>query len=410
MLTKRPSRDWKGFGDLHPGPGSLYERIQCVLSTVNLQELEKAALLARTDQSKTALDADLSCSIDPSLFTYGFNNVVLEISLSDHVYWIAKIQHTVVDASEVENNVTDLLSEIATMKTVQERTSIPVPRVYAYDISSSNKVGYPYILMEQINGRILKGSLPLEVPHEYWPKVAGHIADVLFQLHELSFDRLGRLWRGADCDGPLEVIPLSPDNSSASSSTPLTSLEWFDMNRENVNRQALELHPNDEQWRAACHILETAVPRIIVEAAMHGPFPLCHVDLHSGNLLLDDDYNLRGVIDWNQAQTVPVERLAVFPETSAFSTGPDDDSRKVLGLKYHIWKHLRCLEESRSSTSSPIVLSSIFGTKRIEVAQRCAQTLPHRALWDGRLLAGLLFGPTASWQQLVHEHGETGMI
>lgn len=191
MSIGRPSDSWNGFGDLEPGPGSLHEQIQTVLSTANFQQLQKVALLARISQDKIT-DPGLSCTADPSSFTYGFNNVVLKVSFSDHVYWLAKIQHILVDASQANENAIDLLSEIATMRTAKDRTSIPVPQVFTFNVSPSNEFGYPYILMEYLDGRVLGGPFASQVPPGYLPKVARELAEILFQLHGLAFDRLGR--------------------------------------------------------------------------------------------------------------------------------------------------------------------------------------------------------------------------
>jgi aminoglycoside phosphotransferase (APT) family kinase protein len=113
------------------------------------------------------------------------------------------------------------------MATVRERTRIPVPRVFAYDVSPSNEVGCPYVLMERLPGRVLGGTIVSKVQSEHLPKVAEQLAEALYQLSGLTFDRLGRLWRGKDSNGTLEVIPVGCDSAVPSSSAPQTSLEWF---------------------------------------------------------------------------------------------------------------------------------------------------------------------------------------
>lgn len=138
MSPSRPGETWRGFGNLESGPGSLREQIQTVLSKVDFQHLQKVALRTRLTQDETA-DPDISCIIDPSTFTHEFNNVVLEVSFSDHVYWIAKIQYTSVDASKASSNTMDIKSELATMRTVKARTNIPVPQVFSYNVSPSNE-------------------------------------------------------------------------------------------------------------------------------------------------------------------------------------------------------------------------------------------------------------------------------
>lgn len=46
----------------------------------------------------------------------------------------------------------------------------------------------------------------------------------------------------------------------------------------------------------------------------HGPFPLVHDDFGHNNIVVDDDYNILGVIDWENACSMPWESV-YFPLT-----------------------------------------------------------------------------------------------
>ena len=52
----------------------------------------------------------------------------------------------------------------------------------------------------------------------------------------------------------------------------------------------------------------------------HGPFPLCHGDFGHNNTIVDDDYHILGVIDWEMAFAGPWEVFGDFP--LSFSTVP----------------------------------------------------------------------------------------
>ncbi|KAK0636300.1 serine/threonine protein kinase [Bombardia bombarda] len=358
-MPNRPRAQQCQCGDLEPGPNSPHEQIQTLLSTANIQQLQKAALLARIGQGKAA-HPDISCAIDTSCFTYGFNNVVLEVSFSDHVYWLAKTQHVSINASEATENAMYMSNEIATMRTTKNRTSTPVPQVFAYDCSPSNEVGYPYILMEFLHGRTLGGTIVSQVPPEHHPKVARQLAD------------------------------------------------WFYTDRQESNRMVLDLHPQDPEWNTACWVLKTALPHIIVEDRVHGPFPLCHVDLHHGNILFDDGFNLTAVLDWSQAQTVPLERLAVSPEFITFPGISEERNQKILDFRSLVREHLQHLEKTECSADkiSPTPLFHVFGSKRADITNRCTYSRPQRALWDGRMVARLMYGDGIAREQLVCVYGE----
>jgi hypothetical protein len=371
--------------------------------------LEKVALHARAQLEETT-DSGLACTIDPLSFTHGFNNIVLEVLFSDGVCWVARIPHGAMDMPDAVGDTRDLLSEITTMRVVRERTSIPVPQVFAHNVSPSNEVGCPYILMEGVTGRVLGGTIASQVPLEHLPKVAKQLADVLYQLNGLTFDRLGQLWSGEKGDSPVEIILFDSDSASSPSSAPQTSLEWFYAQRQADNRRALDGHPHDPEWITACWVLKTAVAHIIIEDRVRGPFPLCHLDFHHGNLLFDDEYNLRGVIDWSQAQTVPVERLVVSPEFITFPAGSDEKNKNIRAFKALVREHLQHLEGTEGSADNhnpPLLLSNFFGSKRADITHRCTYSFPHRALWDGRLVARLIYGDDVGWDQLVRVYGQT---
>ncbi|KAH8174145.1 phosphotransferase enzyme family protein [Sarocladium implicatum] len=405
MSTKRPGTAWLGLRALEPG--ALRDQIQDALTSIDLRKLEDVALKARLMQD-TTVEPGTTCAIDPSVFTHGWNNIVLEVAFSDSVYWVARIQHVSVDPSEVPDNSVNLQSEIATMGIARERTTIPIPKVFTYNIAPDNEIGRPYLLMESLPGRVLGGPVALHVPPEHLPKVATQLADAMFQLSCLTFDRLGRLWRNDSDKNVVEILPLDSGAAAPEASAPGTSPEWFYQHRQEANTQALEHHTGDEEWLTACWVLKIAVSHIVVESRLRGPFPLCHLDLHHGNLLFDDEYNLVGVIDWSEAQTVPMERLAVSPEFVTFPAGADENNQKIIRFRQLVIEHLQHLEVASKEAEGDLgpFLSQVIGSKRAEITHRCTYSFPHRALWDARLVAKLIYGDHISWEQLVLIYGQ----
>ena len=73
-----------------------------------------------------------------------------------------------------------------------------------------------------------------------------------------------------------------------------------------------------ERCPEQCDELRTSIinfpPRLKELAATiplrnNGPFPLCHPDFGHQNIIVDDDYQIISVIDWEEASTVPWETL-----------------------------------------------------------------------------------------------------
>jgi len=399
----RPSEHWPNFTNLSPG-SEKYDRIQLILSAANLEYLEKRAIVSRR-RHQTDLPPDVACRIDPARFTSGFDNLIVELAFSDKVYWVARIPYRTVD-TEI---TTSLLSEIATMKIIRQRTSIPVPLVFDFEMSTDQPFGYPYILMECLAGRSLDNGIALSIPPQHHIKVAKQFANVFTELQKLTFDRIGRLWCGEHADQAIEIIPMAWHHSPG----PLeTSLEYFYSQRQGENREIVALHPHNPDWLTACWVLKTALAHVIIEDRIRGPFPLCHLDLHYGNLLFDDEYNLTGVIDWSSVQAAPLEQLSVSPEFVTFPGLSTEENRPIVEFKELVIQFIKEMESDVTASpldhqqgnvnqsKSPTHLSTYMASKSAEITHRQYMASSKNSLWAGRVVAKLIYGTNVAWEQL----------
>ena len=397
-------------------PGSdKYERIQLLLSSANFEYLKTRGLESRR-RYQSDLPPHVNCSINVTQFTSGFNNVVLELAFSDNVYWIARIPHQAID----DGDRTSMLSEIATMRLIQRHTTIPIPRVFDFETSADQPFGYPFVFMECLGGRTLPSGLATTIPHQHHAKVAKQLANVFSELQNLSFTRIGRLWCGDKADQPVEIMSMAWHSSPG----PLdTSLEYFYNQRQGENREILAMHPDDPDWLTACWVLKAALPHIIIEDRVRGPFPICHLDLHFGNMLFDDDSNLTGIIDWSSAQAAPLEQLSVCPEFITFPGASDEENRAILELKNLVVESLRELEsgqETRPPRDNPEVdralhpnptsLSAYMASKSAEVTYRQYMASPRGSLRAGKMVAKLIYGKSVTWEQLREVYGTTPLF
>lgn len=91
-------------------------------------------------------------------------------------------------------------SEVATMEYVRRHTSIPLPKVYAYDSSSDNRLGFEWIMMEKMAGKPLADYWDLygyefdrfDMPTKL--HIARQVAEWVHQLSKLTFDKIGSLY------------------------------------------------------------------------------------------------------------------------------------------------------------------------------------------------------------------------
>lgn len=192
--------------------------------------------------------------------------------------------------------------------------------------------------------------------------------------------------------------------------------------------------------------MKNALTHIVVEDRIHGPFPLCHMDLHHGNLLFDEDYNRTGVLDWAYAQTVPLGRLAVSPEFVSGPAYPAESKEAIKRLVGLIAQSLQDLERKRveddqvpppsssqddgttvtrkrkrstdaetedsmdEAQPTMTTLADIFGTKRAEITNRCTYGSSRVVLWFGRMVPNLIYEDHFSWRQAVNVFGDISPI
>ena len=140
------------------------------------------ACLVRTDWEQLCFRASslrhgASCRFLPEVKT-GLNHLVRILRFDDGISWIARVP--LKPASE--KSVLSLQSEVPTMRLVRQRTSIPVPRVYTYEVDEQNPVNAAFILMEAVSGmfavdsdggyEVHYGQVPLDRRSMFYPAMA----------------------------------------------------------------------------------------------------------------------------------------------------------------------------------------------------------------------------------------------
>ena len=99
-----------------------------------------------------------------------------------------------------------------------------------------------------------------------------------------------------------------------------------------------------------------AIPSIVQPQFNRGPFPLHHSDIGPNNILLDDDYNITGLIDWTHAATLPIESFCVMP--LEFGTYDYENKEWPLNIIFDI------LEDRERTITQSTVLSEYMKSPR----------------------------------------------
>ncbi|KAJ5705695.1 hypothetical protein N7455_004821 [Penicillium solitum] len=107
------------------------KKIQTVLETANFDHLCSEATKIR--QAGESLASELTCSVNTAKFTCGTYNLVVTLTLSDTIQWVARIM--LPEDDKDEDVATLLSSEIASMNFVRPKTTIPVPRIFGHSVT-----------------------------------------------------------------------------------------------------------------------------------------------------------------------------------------------------------------------------------------------------------------------------------
>ncbi|RYC80709.1 hypothetical protein BFJ63_vAg16406 [Fusarium oxysporum f. sp. narcissi] len=197
-------------------------------------------------------------------------------------------------------------SQVATMRLIRNKTTIPVPEVYALDTTDNNEIGAPYICMSFIPGKPVSevwfdhsGTVPRE---ELRLRILANLSRTMAQFSCLAFDQMGSIMEdgsGANVIGPFYDWHEGEDGRlHVAASGPLDSTSDF------INKNLIP-SSNEDVWdMAEAKVLEAIKDSL---PALDSPpgFVLCLPDFDSQNVLVDDEGTVTGLIDWDLAQTMP---------------------------------------------------------------------------------------------------------
>jgi aminoglycoside phosphotransferase (APT) family kinase protein len=286
---------------------------QHVLKVIDLEAL--AAIALKTRKAGETLRAgpsipphlpgeNMSCSVDPNSVG-GSYNIVYFIAFSDGVKWIARVPGKGPFFTELD--VRKMNSDYQTMRHILSSTSIPVPDVFLWS-TSSGEVGTPYALMSFVEG----SPLSERWFDETWSteqkrlKALSGISGLISQLHALRFDKFGSVefdeaskqhtigptfWQEEDFDNPWGATHTTGPWDSM---TEYLLHDWEALKEEVKGVRIADLA-----------VIRLAVESIPSYMRGNGRFYLQHADFNYQNILIDDDANITGIIDWDGSHTVP---------------------------------------------------------------------------------------------------------
>ncbi|KAF7374644.1 Altered inheritance of mitochondria protein 9, mitochondrial [Mycena sanguinolenta] len=228
------------------------------------------------------------------------------------------------------------VSEVATMRFVKARTSIPVPELYYWDSVPGNPVGAPYMLMERISG----------VPP--WPHP--RTGNAYRWIDEAGYP--DSQFRGRGTVGPL----LPPYGLIVNDTGPFESSRQFLLacvSRELDRIRATEkwtaqrtkftgcnggvdalLANYAERWFKLLHQAIATLPDEL--SSCPDVFRVAHTDFQSSNLLVSsaEDPTIVAVLDWEGARVLPAWDPRSGCTISWLLSGVDEDVEDHLSELY----------------------------------------------------------------------------
>lgn len=258
-------------------------------------------------------------------------------------------------------------SEVATMKFVKAKTSIPVPKVLAYSTDPS-ELGFEWILMYRVRCRDKDlTSAGVGMPLETLCGVVKQVAKYQAELCQHTFSKIGSLQIDSTGDKSsnkkagryigstvsterfkldhltLDIPKKTCDKASDwlkhkldvfIHSQDVIIRDFIFKRRPTPERQIelgdVDIDDIDKDMRHWCYSRSNAqeaiqrkmlaedvkglIPRILKgTTADTEPFVLYHHDLNTGNDMVDKEGNVTGILDWEMISTVPLWHAAQLP-------------------------------------------------------------------------------------------------
>ncbi|PVH70379.1 hypothetical protein DL98DRAFT_661210 [Cadophora sp. DSE1049] len=285
------SASWNGAADYKTGD-EFHERATAFFAAVKWDVLASLS---------SSLRNGIPCEFGEK-FSIGHFNMVRRIVFEDGISWVARLRLPLLKAvfggREALDRASSLKIEIASMKFFKAKTSIPVPGVYSYSADPTNDVGAPYILMDYIDGTVateLRVAKNCDVGQFGTPdqdrKFRERMASIQVELSSFKFDQIGSLYQ----DEKTSDFFIGPEIETGKG--PWTaSMDYF--------------------TDLANHALQ------VQNSSRTGPFSLTNRDFGAHNLLVNDDFEIIGLIDFDGVMAAPIEVVAQYPPLTGLEREP----------------------------------------------------------------------------------------
>lgn len=254
----------------------------------------------------------------------GSFNLLHVLNFSDGTKWILRIPMEGPEGFPTDGR--QLESEVKTMHFIRKNTTIPIPDIIRFDGTTENEIGWPYFIMEFVEGTPVSrlwfdetGKTPLE---ERRQRILDTIAGAMSQLKDFSFNKIGSLQFDGDPRSDLfltphigPIITLDEQNEMAQRREGVDTGPLFKIIGPFSNSQEYLTALLDGQGSPECSysigmhkLLRMMVKCLPLSQDDKGKesFEIAHPDFGGQNFLASEDGTLTAVIDWDNVHTSPL--------------------------------------------------------------------------------------------------------
>jgi aminoglycoside phosphotransferase (APT) family kinase protein len=201
-------------------------------------------------------------------------------------------------------------SEYATLKYL-EGTKVPSPKAYGFGIRGckDNPIGVSYLLMEEMPGQVwYEGRAAESSARRDLEKVYNGLADIMIELHRHPLDKIGSLQCGPS---GLQISEVASDQTLVlGPSGPFrTTRDYYTSYAEQylaliADEQTYTNFPV-EAYLIYAFLKDNVSQLCTTPSDQREHFFLKHVDDKGDHLMVDEELNIVGVIDWQMARSAP---------------------------------------------------------------------------------------------------------
>lgn len=251
--------------------------------------------------------------------TTGTYNAIIFLIFDDEMEWVVKIPRL----AKPEGNPR-LISELATLKFLADNNTPKTPRAHVFELTCDNATKTPFIIMDRFRGKPLYEALQSGISRDKVHEILRELATLRKSLQTRPFPKIGSLTifsqktNTYDVDKQISIWNCynnihrynrdsGPFETSLGYYASLHHISWSHAQRYMYDPE----NEITERWQVHSYLGSVLASYVGEET---GKFYLAHTDLGAQNILVDDNGNLTGIIDWEFASTLPPRAAEHYPK------------------------------------------------------------------------------------------------